>query len=148
MVMVAGLSGCSIQLPSFVGREGDGEDTFKLGGTPVPDPVPIDVASARVEPALNGYIILVEGIAPTAGYNTALLMRPDSLPDAPQSDGPPPETIDFQLLAVPPIGPAPPEPAAARVLRAGYFLPEDHVRRIRSIRLRGATSVQTLPLEK
>ena len=52
-----------------------------------------------------------------------------------------PETIDFQLLAVPPIGPAPPEPAAARVLRAGYFLPEDHVRRIRSIRLRGATRV-------
>jgi hypothetical protein len=143
MVALAALAGCSVEIPGFLGREGDTSGTtgtFQVRREPLPDPRPVPLRAATLERALHGVILRVEGEAPTWGFHSAAL-RPlgNGAPDAAG-------ILGFELVAIPP---EPPEPAGAprtRELTAAVFVPTLALKEVRGFRVAGAGNVQTLPL--
>jgi hypothetical protein len=144
-IVLAGLvalTGCSMEIPSFLGREGTGVAGYTLRPEPPPDPVQVPLRDARVEPALHGVILRVEGEAPSWGFHAATL-RPlaGGTPDAAG-------IVSFELVAVPPQGPEPAGAPRSRLLTAAIFVPTLSLKDLRGFRVAGGGAVQTLPLPK
>ena len=99
LLLLAGvvlLGGCTMEVPGFLGREGNAQGYYSVRRQPPPEPVPVAMRSAVLEPALHGVIIRVEGEAPTWGYYSPTLV--------PVNDGAPDAAgiVSFRLMAVPP----------------------------------------------
>jgi hypothetical protein len=144
LFLVIVLTGCSFEVPDFVGREGGSGDSYALSDEPLPDPVPLPVSSATLEHGLRGIIIRVEGVAPTQGYYAAALQRTERVPGT--AAGGPETAVDLVFSALPPGDPQPVGLLAGRVLRAGAFVPERELRRISSVRIHNGSSTTTLAL--
>jgi hypothetical protein len=139
--LAAAVAGCSFEIPEFVGREGTGQSLYVLGGNdPLPDPVPLPLRSATLEPALHGVIVRVQAVAPSQGYYSALLV--------PLSGGRPDASgvVSFQLAALPPTVPGQVGPERTRLLDAAVFVPNGALKGVRGFRVGGAGTAQTLPL--
>jgi hypothetical protein len=137
---VALLAGCSVEIPSFMGREGGGQGFYNVRGEPPPEPVRLALREATLERALHGVIIRVDGEAPTQGYFSAALV--------PLNNGVPDEAgiVTFEFMAVPPSTTQAIGPARSRQITAAVFLPTLALKNIRGFRLAGAGTAQTLPL--
>ena len=143
MVALAALAGCSVEIPGFLGREGDTSGTagtFRVRGEPLPDPRPVPLRAATLERALHGVIVRVEGEAPTWGFYGARL-RPLG-GGAPDAAG----IMSFELVAIPPQPPEPAGAARSRLVTAAVFVPTLALKDVRGFRVAGAGQVQTLPL--
>lgn len=137
---VATLAACSIEMPSFVGREG-GDGYYSLGGddTAQPDPEVVTFGTVALEPALNGVILRVTATAPTWGYHSAFLRPLDGgVPDAAG-------IMTYELVAVPPSTPEQAGTPRSRQLSAGVFVPNLAMKKISGFRVAGGGKVQTLP---
>lgn len=147
LAILLGLTGCSYEIPQFLGREGSGDASFSLAPSGWPDPVPAPLTSARIEPALRGIIVRVEGLAPAPGYHTAQLgsIAPTPAEDV-EEDRATSGYIDLEFTAFPPADFAPPGPTEGRVLHAAMFLPLRFLEEATAIRIRSATGTTTLPL--
>ena len=132
------LAGCSTEVPSFLGREGNAEGFYSIGGEPVPDPVPLPFRTATLDRALHGVIIRVDAESPTQGYYSATL--------EPLNEGRPDQAgiVTFPLLATPPSEPQPIGPARTRVMTAGVFMPTLSLKNIRAFRVAGVGTAVTL----
>jgi hypothetical protein len=132
------LAGCSMEVPGFLGREGNYEGFYSVRGEPTPDPVPLAMRMAVLEPALHGVIVRVEAESPTQGYYSATL--------APLNDARPDQAgiITFRLVATPPSDPQAVGPARTRQLSAAAFLPTLALKNVRAIRVAGLNDVVTL----
>jgi hypothetical protein len=137
---LAALAGCSMEIPSFMGREGTGPATYSLRQEPLPDPRPVPLRQAELERALHGVIVRAEGEAPTWGYHTAAL-RPLG-GGAPDAAG----ILSFELVAVPPRSPEPAGAARSRLVTAAVFVPTLTTSKLSGFRVSGAGAVRTLPL--
>lgn len=137
------LAGCGgIEMPEFLGRQGSGDATYVIGGEEMPLPVAIMPSRVSLEPALNGALLTVEGIAPTQGYHSAqLLVADNGLPDATGR-------IRLEFIAVPPAAAQDVGPVVTRELQAAHFVPVRMFRKVTAIEVSGAGSVQTLSLPK
>ena len=141
LVLLAGLlplAGCSMEVPGFLGREGDASGFYSIRGEPAPEPVQIPLRIATLEPALHGVLIRVEAEAPTQGYYSARL--------EPLNDGRPDQAgiVTFQLLATPPASPGAIGPARTRAMSAAVFMPTLALKNIRAFRVAGGGNVVTL----
>jgi hypothetical protein len=135
-----GIAGCSMEIPSFLGREGGGEGFYSIRGEPSPEPVPVPLRQATLERALHGVIIRVDGEAPTQGYWAATLVPlRGGTPDAAG-------IVSFALMAVPPTGPEAVGPARTRRLTAAVFVPTLALKDLRGFRVSGPGTAHTLPL--
>jgi hypothetical protein len=132
------LAGCSMEVPGFLGREGNYDGFYSVRGEPTPDPVPLAFRNAVLERALHGVIVRVETEAPTQGYYSAAL-EPlnDGLPDAAG-------IVTFQFVATPPSSPQPIGPARTRVMSAAVFMPTLALKNVRAIRVAGVGTAVTL----
>lgn len=142
LLLLAGLgvlAGCSIEMPSFVGREG-GSGMYDVGGEQRPPARSVPLRDAALERALHGMILRVVGETPTQGFYSAQL-RPlgGGTPDAAG-------ILSFELVATPPVAPGAVGPARTRVVSAAVFVPNRALRELRGFRVAGAGSVQTLPI--
>jgi hypothetical protein len=139
-LMLAGvaLAGCTMEVPSFLGREGGGAGEYSFDETPEPDPVAVPLRRAEAERGLYGVIVRAEGVAPTQGYYAARL-RPASRPDAAG-------VLGFEFVAVPPLAPEAVGPERTRVLTAAVFLPTRALDELSAVRVAGIGGVRTLPL--
>jgi hypothetical protein len=144
LLLLAGiaLAGCSMEIPSFVGREGGGEGFYNVRGAPPPEPVPVPLRQATLERALHGVIIRVDGEAPTQGYYSAALVPLRG--GAPDAAG----IVSFELMAVPPPGPEAIGPARTRRITAAVFIPNLALRDLRGFRVSGGGAVHTLPVSR
>jgi hypothetical protein len=142
MVLVAlgPLAACSVELPSFVGREGQSDGAYRLGGEPLPEPRAVPIQQAVLERGLHGMILRVHGAAPSQGYYGAQL--------APLAGGAPDAAgiVSFEFVAIPPDAPQAIGPARTRALSAAVFFPTLALEDMRGVRVAGAGSAQTLPL--
>jgi hypothetical protein len=134
-----GLCGCSMEIPSFLGREGGGGEFYNVRPEPPPDPVPVPLREATLERALHGVIIRVDGEAPTQGYYSAALVPLGNGPDAAG-------ILSFELMAVPPAAPEAAGPARTRQITAAVFIPTLALKNLRGFRVSGGGAVRTLPL--
>lgn len=141
LLLLAGaclLAACSMDIPNFVGREGDG--TYQVGGAEVPDPVTVPMELATAERGLNGVIVRVEGAAPTQGYwGAALVPVGSGEPDAAGA-------VSFRFVAVPPAGVEAVGPPRTRQLSAGVFVPNRALKTTRAVRISALGKTETLPL--
>jgi hypothetical protein len=135
-----GLAGCSVEMPSFLGREGGGQGYYNIRGEPPPEPVPVPLRQATLERALHGVIIRVDGETPTQGYFSAALVPLRG--GAPDAAG----ILSFELMAVPPAGPEAVGPARTRQVTAAVFIPSRALKNLRGFRVSGGGAVHTLPL--
>jgi hypothetical protein len=135
-----GLCACSMEIPSFLGREGTGEGFYSVRGQPPPEPVQVPLRHATLERALHGVIIRVDGEAPTQGYYAPALVPLGA--GAPDAAG----ILSFELLAVPPTGPEAVGPARTRHVTAAVFIPTLALKNLRAFRVSGSGTVHTLPL--
>ena len=135
------LAGCGTGVPTFLGRESEGGNSFYSvrGGPPPAEPRTVPLRLATTEPALHGMILRVQGEAPQQGYHTALLRPIGSGPDAAG-------ILSFELVAVPPPAAEAVGPARTRELSAAIFVPNLTLKKLRGFRVTGGGSVQTLPL--
>jgi hypothetical protein len=142
LACLAALAGCTMELPGFLGREGNASGTYRLDDDePLPDPVPLPLRMAEAERALHGVIVRVEGVAPTQGFHSAALL--------PQGDGPDAAGIlGLRLVAIPPGTPEAVGAERTRVLTAAFFLPNLALRDLRGVRVAGGANVRTLPLRQ
>lgn len=132
------LAGCSMEVPGFLGREGDYDGFYSIRGETPPDPVAIPFRTAVLEPALHGVIVRVEAEAPTQGYYAATLVPTnDARPDAAG-------IVTFQLVATPPPDPQAIGPARTRTMSAGAFMSTLGMKNVRAIRVAGLGNVVTL----
>lgn len=143
LVMLAStalLSGCSIEIPDFLGREGGGGGSYSIDNQPHPDPRPVPFRSAELEKALHGVIVRVAGEAPAQGYWGAAL-RPvnGGQPDAAG-------VMSFEFVAVPPASVTSIGPSRTRELMAAIFVPNLALKDISGFRVSGVGSARTLPL--
>jgi hypothetical protein len=148
--LAAALCACSFELPDFVGRQGGGGDSFSLQREPVPDPVPIAMTSARLDPALGGIIIQVEGLTPTQGYYSAQLLNPTAIPIDEAEDGGvrnPDEYIDLRFIAYPPPEAQAVGPVAGRKIRAALFMPNRYLQDASGVRIFSGSGSRTLSLD-
>jgi hypothetical protein len=137
------LAGCSVDMPSFVGREGGGDGVYQLGGgTPPPAPRALALREAALEPGLHGTILRVIGEAPTQGYYGAAL-RPLGSGD-PDAAG----VLSFELVATPPAAAGTVGPARTRTLSAAIFVPNKALEDLRGFRVAGAGAVETLTVRR
>ena len=135
---LAVLAGCSMEVPGFLGREGNYAGFYSVRGEPTPDPVPLPLRTAVLEPALHGVIVRVETEAPTQGYySAALVPLNDARPDAAG-------IVTFQLVATPPSAPQAIGPARTRAMSAGVFMPTLGLKNVRAIRVAGVGTAVTL----
>ncbi len=142
LLLLAGvglIAGCSVELPGFVGREGQPEGTYSFRREAPPEPRPVSLREAAAERALHGVILRVAGEAPTQGYYAAILRPIGTGPDAAG-------VLSFELVAVPPSTPEAVGPARSRTLTAAIFVPNLALKNLRGFRVAGNGSVQTLPL--
>jgi len=133
------LAGCSMEIPGFVGREGQASGTYSLRREEAPPPRPVALRQAAAERALHGVILRVAGEAPTQGYYSATLRPIGTGADAAG-------ILSFELVAVPPSAPEAVGPARSRTLTAAVFVPNLALKDLRGFRVAGLGSVQTLPL--
>lgn len=132
------LAGCSAEVPDFLGREGNYDGFYSIRGEPTPDPVPLPLRTAVLEPALHGVIVRVGTEAPTQGYYSATL---EPLNDArPDAAG----IVSFQLVATPPSDPQAIGPARTRTMSAAVFMPTRGLKNVRAIRVAGVGTAVTL----
>lgn len=134
-------------MPEFLGREGSGGDTYGIEPEEWPDAVRVQMTSSRIDPALRGIIVRVEGIAPSPGYHSARLasIAPTPAEDT-EEDRATTGFIELEFLAFPPIETAPAGPTSGRVLNAALFLPTRYLEDASAIRIQSAGTVTTLPL--
>lgn len=145
--MLLVLTGCSVEVPEFLGREGTGDSNFGFSAEPLPTSEPIQVTSARVETALRGIIVRVDGLSPTQGYYGAQLERRTPAPiQAEQVDQPTSGLIELNLIAFPPPEPETVGPASTRVLRAAIFLPTRLLEDATGVRVYGGEQATTIAL--
>jgi hypothetical protein len=138
LAALGALAACSMELPSFLGREGTSEGFYNVRGEPPPEPRSVPVREAVLERGLHGMIVRVRGEAPTQGFYAARL--------APVSGGEPDAAgiISFEFVAVPPSAPQAIGPARTRELSAAVFFPSLALKDVRGFRIAGAGSVQAL----
>ncbi|TPE51370.1 hypothetical protein [Amaricoccus solimangrovi] len=145
LLALAALSGCSYEMPSFLGREGDQSGTYTLGGdaAEAPDPVEMPVTSAVAERGLHGVILRAESVAPTQGYYGALLapVDPESRADA---NG----IVTVKFTALPPATPGATGPARTRMLDAALFVQNVTLRGVKAFRVVGSPNSITVPVPK
>lgn len=133
------LAACGGGMPNFVGRSG-GDGTYRLGGEPLPDPVPVAMRSATAERGLYGVIVRVDAESPTQGYwGAALEPLGNGDPDAAG-------VVGFRLVAMPPPAPEGVGPARTRALSAAIFIPNLALKHARGARIAAANRVETVPL--
>ena len=135
------LAGCGGGVPSFLGREGEGNNGFyTIGGAPPPaPPKPVPLRLATAEPALHGVIVRVESEAPQQGFYAAQLRPVGNGPDAAG-------ILSFEVVALPPDAPETIGPARTRTLSAAVFVPNLAMKNLRGVRVTGGGSTQTMPL--
>ncbi len=92
---------------------------------------------AAAERALFGVIVRVDGEAPSQGYYGAQL-RPLAGSTA--------DTLNFELVAVPPAGAEAVGSARSRELSAAVFVPNLMLKKLRTVRVSGGGAVRTLSL--
>ena len=135
------LAGCSLRVPDFLGREGDGGGSFTLNDdTPMLDPVPVPMRMARVERGLRGQIVRVEIVAPTQGYYAADLVALNG--GVPDQNG----VMSYMLVARPPATPQAVGPERTRELNAAVFVPTRALRNMSAVRITGSNTTQTMSL--
>jgi hypothetical protein len=148
LALLTGLAACTFEVPDFLGREGGTSDSYGLERETWPDPVPVEITQARIEPALRGVIVRVDGLAPTDGYHTAQLTSLAPSPvQALADDRPTDGVIELAFLAVPPAQPERVGPVSGRVLHAAAFLPTRFLEDATSVRVRSGAAIRTLPLD-
>lgn len=139
LAATAVLAACSMEIPSFMGREGDGQGVYNIRGEPVADPVPVPLTEVVVERALYGVLLRVEGSAPTQGYYSAALVPLRA--GEPDAAG----VVTFEFMAVPPSTAQAVGPARTRRLTAATFVPNLALKDMRAFRVTAAGTVHTLP---
>lgn len=134
-------------MPSFLGREGDGDDnTFTLGGDAPEDayvPVEVPLTSAVAERALHGVIVRAESVTPTQGYFGALLAPVDPASRADENG-----ILAMRLTAIPPATPQATGPARTRTLTAALFVQNVTLRDVKAFRVMGAPNSLTIPVPR
>lgn len=143
LMLLAGLTlvaGCSMEIPSFVGREGGGQEFYSIRGEAPPEPVALPLREATLDRALHGVIIRADGEAPTQGYYSAALVPLNN--GAPDASG----LVTFEFMAVPPREAQAIGPARSRQITAAVFLPTLALKNIRGFRVTGAGTVHTIPM--
>ena len=144
LLLLAGLTllaGCSMEIPSFVGREGGGDTFYRIGGAkPQPEPRPVALRQALAEPSLHGIILRATGEAPAQGYHTAQLRPLNG--GAPDAAG----ILGFEFVAIPPETVVTVGPAQTRVVTAAVFFPTLALKNLRGFRVAGGGNVTTLPI--
>ena len=141
LLLLAGLAllaGCSMEVPGFLGREGNASGFYSVRGQPTPDPVPVALRTAVLERGLHGVIVRVDAVAPTQGYYSATLV--------PLNAGVPDQAgiVTFQLVATPPAAGQAVGPERTRTMSAATFLPTLSLKNVRAIRVAGGSTVTTL----
>ncbi|MFT3972421.1 MAG: hypothetical protein QM699_02905 [Amaricoccus sp.] len=134
-----GGGGGGMEVPGFLGREGNAASFYNPRGEAVPDPVPLPIAQATSERSLYGAIVRVSGPAPSQGFWGAEL-RP--LSEGPDANG----VLAFEFVAIPPADPAESGPPQTRTMSAGTFIPTITARKVRKVEVRGSNGAQTLAL--
>ncbi|MFO1106349.1 MAG: hypothetical protein U1E34_09610 [Amaricoccus sp.] len=134
------LAGCSMQVPGFLGRDGNGSNTYSRKAAASPDPVEVPLKSALVEPGLYGVILRAEAVTPTQGYYKAVL--------GPMSQGVPDAAgiVGIEMTAFPPTGAQDVGPERTRTLRAALFFPTLALKDVKGFRVKGGPNVVTVPL--
>lgn len=125
-----------------MGRGGDGSGTFTLREDPLPDPVPVPMRLARVEPGLRGQIVRVEVVAPTQGFHSANLSAMNG--GEPDENG----VMDYMLVARPPVDQQAIGPERTRELHTAIFVPDRALRNISAVRITGSNTTQTMSLRR
>ncbi len=134
------VAGCGGGVPGFLGREGNAADTYNPRGEPAPEAALVPFRTAVAERGLYGVIVRVTGEAPGWNYWGAQL-RPvgKGTPEA--------GVLAFDFVAYPPPEPATMQGAPqTRILTAAVFIPNVTARKVKSVRLTGAGSAQTLAM--
>lgn len=134
------LTGCSMQVPGFLGREGNGSSTYSRKAAPLADPVEVPLRTAVVERGLYGVILRAESVTPTQGYYKAEL--------GPLGNGAPDAAgiVDIRITALPPTGAQAVGPDRTRTLRAAVFFPDLALKGVKGFRVKGGPTVLTVPL--
>lgn len=143
LMLLAGLAlvaACSVEIPSFMGREGGGQGFYNVRGEPPPEPVSLPFREATLDRALHGVIIRVDGEAPTQGYYSAALVPLNN--GSPDGAG----IVTFELMAVPPRTAQAIGPARSRQITAAVFLPTLALKNLRGFRVTGGGTVSTISL--
>jgi hypothetical protein len=140
LAALGALAGCSVEVPSFLGRESGGGASYSLRGEPLPDPVAVPLREAALDRGLYGVVLRVHGPAPTQGYFGAQL-RPinNAVPDAAGISS-------FEFVALPPSSPQAIGPERTRELSAAVFVPTLALNELRGFRVGGAGTTQTVTL--
>lgn len=147
LVSTIGLAACSWEVPDFLGREGGNSDSYAIAPQDWPDPVPIPLTSARIEPALRGVIVEVVGLAPTSGYHTARLTSSSPSPvENLNQDRPSSGVIELEFHAIPPAQPEAAGPTSGRILRAAAFLPARFLEDATAVRIDAGQTSRSLSL--
>lgn len=148
ILLIAGaavLAGCGggggggMEVPGFLGREGNEKGFFNTRGEDIPDPVLLPVGQVASERALYGAIVRVAGVAPSQGYWGAEL-RP--LGEGPDADG----VLAFDFIATPPADPENIGASSTRTMTAAVFVPTITARKVKSVQIRGAGGIQSQSL--
>lgn len=146
LLALAALSGCSFEMPSFLGREGSQTGTYTLGDDAPEgayDPVAVPVSSAVAERALHGVILRAESITPTQGYYAAALDVGEAGPE-PDASG----TLTVRFTALPPTTPQATGAPQTRRLTAALFVQNVTLRDVRAFRVVGSPNSVTVPLPR
>lgn len=139
------LAGCGgggmggMEVPGFLGREGNAAGFYNPRGEPAPDAQAIPLGQAVAERAPYGVIVRVAGVAPAGGFWGAEL---SPLGDGPDASG----VLAFRFVAFPPAEPTFTGAAQTRTLTAGAFIPTITARKVKSVRIESASGVQTLAM--
>jgi len=134
-----GGGGGGMEMPGFLGREGNAQGFYSPQREEIPDPVALPVGQVTAERALYGAIVRVSGIAPAQGYWGAEL-RP--LGDGPDANG----VLAFEFMAVPPAEAEFTGVPRTRIITAAVFVPTITARKVTSVRIGGSSGVQSLTL--
>ena len=133
------LAGCAVEVPGFLGREGSGEGTFRLGGEdPLPDPVPVPMRARR------GRARAARRDPPGRGRRAdpGLLRRRAARRRRVRT---PPASSASSSPAGPPALAEAVGPERTRQLTAAVFLPNLALEDLRGVRVAGGGAVRTLP---
>ncbi|HET9069990.1 MAG TPA: hypothetical protein VFN28_15220 [Amaricoccus sp.] len=137
------LAGCGggggMEVPGFLGREGNAQGFYNTRGEEIPDPVALPVGQVTAERALYGAIVRVSGVAPAQGYWGAEL-RPRGL--GPDANG----VLAFDFVAIPPAAPGQTGAPQTRTMTAAAFVPTITARKLKSVEIAGSGGAHSLTL--